>query len=208
MRHYQNISLCLRACLKRFYTQERGLITVESIIILPILLIALMATYTYFDVFRKQSLALKANYSVSDYLSRVPTYDQDAVEGLNSLFQFMSQSKSGNWLRVSVIECKLDAVQCNASPRKLDYNFDYSAVSQGQGVSKLTQAEVFAQYSDFIPKMYNGESLFIVETVAQYRPLMPTILAGIPARELKNTVVTGSRETDVLCFETPAQPCE
>lgn len=203
-----HISSAVKRRLGQFARTERGTVTVESVIILPLLLFGLQAVHTYFDAYRHQSLALKANYAVSDYLSRVDKYDRTTLEGLDELFEYMSRTGEESWVRVTVVKCELTAAECNdAIPRKLTLDPGDSQVSNGSGINPHTQPTMRQFLGPHIPKMYNGEDLIVVETVAKYEPPFAGFWTGIYPRNTEHVVVTSPREYQTLCFDTQADPC-
>ncbi|UWQ15623.1 pilus assembly protein [Aliiroseovarius sp. M344] len=199
--------------LRSFARVETGTVTVESVIILPVLFFAVMALFTYFDAYRKQSLALKANYAVADFLSRNYRYDQQTLEGLDELFEYMSKTGESSWVRVTAVECPATntLAQCNDEvPRKLEFKDDNdrnSNASANSGISGHTEETMRQFLGPVIPKMYVGESLFVVETVAKYKPMFPGRWTGIYSRDFEHVVVTGSREYDDLCYDEPVDSC-
>ncbi|MCK8462522.1 hypothetical protein MUY35_01495 [Aliiroseovarius sp. S1339] len=208
-------SLVARICrrlmqrVRLFSRVETGTVTVESVIILPLLFFGVMATFSYFDAYRKQSLALKANYAIADYLSRVYKFDRNTLEGLDELFEYMSKTGEDSWVRVTMVQCpdNKTLVQCNEQvPRKLRRLG--SKASNNSGISGHTRTTMREFLGPHIPKMYVGESLFVVETVAKYEPLFPGRWTGIYPRDFEHVVVSGTREYDKLCFENAASPCE
>ncbi|MCK8483883.1 hypothetical protein MUY21_07530 [Aliiroseovarius sp. S2029] len=195
-----------RAGLRKFARVEAASITVESVIILPILLFGLMATYTYFEAYRRQSLALKANYAIADYLSRLNSFDRTTLEGLDELFEYMSGTREGSWVRVTVVECNQSPARCNdLTPRRLGRGV--SKTSLHSGVQNHTRTTMREYLGPYIPKMYKGEKLIVVETVAKYVPPFPVRWTGIYPRDLVNVTVTSPREYDGLCWKVQPEDC-
>ncbi len=72
----------IRESLRRFWQETEANLTVETILVLPILLWAFFATFVFFDAFRARSLAIKGNYAVADLLSReTQAIDMDYLRG-------------------------------------------------------------------------------------------------------------------------------
>lgn len=208
-RSQENGTSSVSSRLKVFPKDERGSMTIESVIILPLLFSALMALFTYYDAYRHQSLALRANYAISDYLSRVYKYDSATVAGLDKLFSYMSKTNNKSWLRITVVHCDVEASKCNnPNDRKLKYMLSDSAVSADLGVEKYTDSVDMTKYlGTKIPDMYQGEYLFVLETSANYRPTFPGSWTGIYTTDFVQTVVTKSREYEFLCFEGSGKTC-
>ncbi|WP_283401477.1 hypothetical protein [Aliiroseovarius halocynthiae] len=203
----------------RFCENESGTVTVESVIILPLLFFALMAFFAFFDAFRKQSLALRANYAISDYLSRVYKYDRKTFNGVDKLFRYMSNTGNESWIRVSVVHCAVEKDKCNnaddpdnVEKRELTFLRANSAASLGAeangGKVFADTAEMLKQLGGRIPNMYEGEYLFVVETHARFKPIFPTEWTGLHETFFHNTVVTSTREYEFLCFEKPGKVCK
>ena len=191
-----------------FARTESGTVTVESVIILPLLLFGLQATYAYFEAYRHQSLALKANYAIADYLSRIPAYDQSMVDGLDELFEYMTRSSESSWVRVTVVECKRSATKCNVKiPRKIHVPKPDGTLWNSHGSDgklRHNNASLRAKLAHHIPKMYNGEHLIVVETSAQFRPTFAGRWTGIYRPEFLHISVTSPREHDTLCWPDEA----
>lgn len=88
--------------MKRFSTDSRGSASVELVIVLPLLLWALAATAVFFDGFKARYQSEMAAQTVADILSRetaliTPAY----VEGLNSVYDFLSDGGYESRIRVS-----------------------------------------------------------------------------------------------------------
>lgn len=200
--------MCTR--LAEFAQDDAGTVTVESVIILPIILFGLQATYAYFESYRHQSLALKANYAIADYLSRVPVYDQTTLNGLDDLFAYMSRSSDDGWVRVTIVECKEPAEKCNDdTERKLHIqNDDDLANSHAtDGKNTFDRQAMRTKLSHHVPKMYNGEYLIVVETYAQFRPTFAGFWTGIYAPEYAHVTVTSPREHDFPCWKENSTDC-
>lgn len=190
-----------------FARTESGTVTVESVIILPLLLFGLQATYAYFEAYRHQSMALKANYALADYLSRIPAYDQTMLDGLDELFEYMTRSSEESWVRVTVVECNLAATNCNDNvPREINVpkvsDVFNSHASDGKNLHSTTSLRT--KLAHHIPKMYNGEHLIVVETAAFFRPTFAGRWTGIYRPEFLHVSVTSPREHDTLCWPDEA----
>lgn len=192
------LDLVRRSCvlLQGLYRSQSGTITVESVIILPILFFGLMATYAYHDSYRHKSWAVKGNYAVSDYLSRVKMVDQNGINGLNKLFGYMSQSSKGSWLRVTLIQCDDD---CDNDDKELE--LEWSHVSSPNGPQPHTEESLEDFVRQYVPVMYEDQFALVVETSASYKPVFPVTWTGIFPTKFNDLVVTTSREYDFLCWK-------
>jgi len=72
--------------LRGFRSDERGYVTVEAMILLPVILWIFAACWVYFDAFRQQSVNQKASYTIGDMLSRETNYITPAyIDGTHEL---------------------------------------------------------------------------------------------------------------------------
>jgi len=185
--------------IEQFFRGETGTATVESVIILPIILFALQGTFAFYESYHRQSRALKANYAISDYLSRFPTYDSATLEGLDGLLQYMTQTGGESWVRITVVECTLDC--SDEAVRELSL-VNSNASSSNSSVPAHTEQTMRTALGPNIPQMYQGQHLVVVETLAQFQPTFAERWTGIGNRDFTNIVVTSPRETDSLCWQS------
>lgn len=189
-----------------FTRSESGTVTIESVIILPIILFALQATFAYFESFRQKSVALKANYAVADYLSRIPEYDQNTLNGLDDLFEYMTKSEESSWLRVTVVECVARPTRCNdETPRRIRVARQGDPIvlnsHASDGKSGHRNASLRNKMAVHIPPLYRGEAVIMVETWTQYEPTFAGRWTGIYQPEFYHVTVTSPREHDTLCWQ-------
>src|SRR6056297_2765057 len=90
--------------LRRFWSDNSGVVTVEFVMFMPFLMWTYAASYVFFDAYRQSSLNLKAAYTVGDMISRetnaiTPTY----IDSMYSLTQLLTRSTNPMSMRVSVI---------------------------------------------------------------------------------------------------------
>lgn len=148
-----------KLCFYRFCREERGSVTVEAVITLPLLIWAIGATYEFFEVHRYQSARDKASYTIADMLSRemmpiTPTY----MDSAKIVFDTIANDNSQNALRVSVIKYDTDADE---------YLVKWSEVRGPSLLRALTTPDVETAHAK-LPKMAGGEELIVVDSLAVY----------------------------------------
>lgn len=184
-----------RATLARFGRDEDASITVEAVIILPILLWAFLVTFSWFDAYRAKSLALKANYAVSDLMSReTRVLDMDYLEGAEEVYEFLTRSGTDAWIRVTVVHC---VKRCDKPNRKLKR--DWSKATDNVG--GLTNEEVRDYLEPMVPVIPSGERVIVVETSMLYDPPFSRKLTGIGPTALNDIVMTRPRFAPQLCWD-------
>lgn len=184
-----------RARLDRFRRDEDASLSVEAVLVVPILLWAFLATYTYFDVYRAKNLALKANYAISDLLSReTTTINANYLLGAESVFRYLTQSDASSWLRVTVVYCEDDCAESNRELRR-----DWSRATDG--LPTFSDEDVMNYLEPIIPWIASGERVIIVESGVAYEPPFSETFTGVGERNFVDIVMTRPRFAPQLCFE-------
>ena len=81
----------IMARLRRFRSDERGVMATEAAIIAPMLASAVLASFAFFDGYRASGVNMKAAYTVSDMISRETDYiTNDYLDGALGLFNFLA----------------------------------------------------------------------------------------------------------------------
>jgi len=88
--------------LKRFRSSDEGSLSVEMILMVPLLLWAVMTTIVFFDGFRSQFQVQKSTATIADYVSRAEEiiYPNE-VDGMFDLYEILTPDVSDRGLRVS-----------------------------------------------------------------------------------------------------------
>lgn len=186
--------------IQSYQGDEEGSVTIEAVIILPVIFVVFMSTFTYFDVFRAKSLALKANYAISDLLSR----DDDNVtwgdlKGSYKLFRYLTRSSGDAWIRATVVKCKAKCAADELSDRRLRKM--WSKAYPVGSVPRLTTTEIREKYNDLVPIMNGSEYLLIMETSSTYTTPFAGEWTGVFDRTFSDLVVTKPRGGPKLCFQ-------
>lgn len=145
-----------------FQRDETGSVAIEALLVTPGLIIFLMFAYTAFSAFQAKAQANKANYTISDYISRqTDTIDDTFLDGLAQLYEFLN-NYSDTDMRVSAVEYYIDE----------DENEGYDLVwSYATGdYTKLTDDTV-SEIEERIPLLADGEQVLVVETVRDWTPV-------------------------------------
>lgn len=177
----------LKSAIARFKTETRASVSVEAVLVLPLLFWAITATFVFFDVYKVQNATYRANYTVSDMLSR-RAFDVDPAyaNGLFKVFRYMTKATSTNsWIRISVINCLDD---CGEDDRKLAFSWSHGV----NGAVDHTDADL-PGLDNIIPLFSSGDQLILVETSTEYVPLFSESITHFGARTIKTNVVTRPR---------------
>jgi hypothetical protein len=170
----------------RFKADDTGVMTLEFMILLPVILMWFAAVFVFFDAFHKWMKSLKASYTVSDLISRQLEVDDAYIFALDSIYDKISQSKNNDdtWLRVSQVRLIDDVLE-------LMWTTPTYTGSDG-GVDPFSVEDVRVH----IPAIENNEYLIVVQT---YRPFNPVFdWVGIAATTFSNTIVSPLRFSSSL----------
>ncbi len=179
---------CIAKRYKSFRSEQSGSASVEAVFAFPILLWAATGTFTFFDAYKAQNATYRANYTISDMISReTKSIDYNYVNGLFKVYRYMTFAETeDSWIRVSQLQC---VSQCNDEENRL-LTFDWSRGVNG--ARDLTNAD-FEFYADKIPLLAQSDRLVLVETSLNYKPIFNNFLVDFPERDIESYVVTRPR---------------
>ena len=158
------LTSCIRRILGTFAGREIGSLSVESVLIFPILVWTVTLTYTFFDGFRENTANLKAAYTISDLISRegeneiTDTY----ATSMYLLFNRMVANNSPLKMRLTVVTYKKDD---NEHVVNWTTRCGYESAWTNDNVNELANR---------LPPMADLDTLIIVETSKDYVPVLNT----------------------------------
>lgn len=170
----------IQDALRRFRDDTRGGLSVETVLVFPMLAWAYAATFTFFDAFRMQAANTKASYTISDMLTRVTEeVDQDYVDGLHQIYQYLvGRNHEDMYLRVTTIGWNVP-------------DNEYRVVwSRGSNTPFRHTAATINDNADKIPMIAPGDTLILVET---YMPFRPVFNVGLGDLGFMNIVPSSPR---------------
>ncbi|MBV1869089.1 MAG: pilus assembly protein [Marinosulfonomonas sp.] len=182
----------------KFRSEQDGTLSVEAVFAFPLLIWAATATYTFFDAYKAQNASFRANYTISDILSReTESVDLAYLNGLMTVFRFMTFGDAAtSWIRVSLVQCTADCT--DEASRDLEFDWSHGA----NGAPSLLAAD-FDVYGSKIPLFPIGDKLILVETSLDYTPPFANMLVSFPERKLVSHVVTRPRFGPQLLWSGP-----
>ena len=185
----------IKTRLGTFFRNTEGYVTLEVMLMLPVLFVMFGAAWVYFDVFRQQSINQKANYAIGDMLSReTEELDDTFIDNSFKLFGLLTQNLTdpdeltGRYsadLRVSVVEY-------NANSRR--YSVVWSAARGDYEELNRNEAQT---YADRLPEMANNEQVILIETSEDYYPVFNV---GLDPLKLRTYSFTHPRYAPQVLF--------
>lgn len=152
----------LRIRLARFARDNRGSITIEAMLVLPLWIWGYTMSYMFFDAFREQTVNMRAAYTISDMISReADAVGPNYIDDLHDMFDYLTRSNHPTWIRVS-------SVYYDTSAKVYKRYWSYSTSTDYPAHTDTTiKAE-----KDRLPNMVLGETVVLVETGMFYEPVL------------------------------------
>lgn len=174
--------------LRRWLRDRNGTVTVELILILPLLLWAFISFYVFWDAYQSRNRVQKAAYTASDMLSRelttlTPTY----LNGMASVINYLTRSAQPAQIRVT------SATRLTDQEDGLAVQWSYSP---GNALPVMTTADLYDIRTE-IPMMALGTTAIILEVNV---PFTPALNVGLSASNMSEFLVTRPRFLPKLCF--------
>ena len=210
--------LMRRLAPRGFARETRGSVTVETLIIIPTLAWALVATVVFFDGFRTRNQTQVAAQIVADLLSREPNMFTTAyLEGMNNVFDFIADSRVPTRLRISSVMWssadQRNTLQWSYGTRGMlplppETFADIAAgeyqtllarfTAQGSGFGSGANQAPAPWIAERIPPVLPGEALIMVESFAIWSPFASV---GVGQMRFAPVVVTRPRFSPFIQLE-------
>jgi hypothetical protein len=160
---------------KKFHQSEHGGLTVEAVLIIPILVWALTATFVFWDAFKTINVSQKATYTIADTFSReTSAINPDYMTATHELFDYLMGGTGSNALRVSVVSMSQDPITLEKS----------MTLEWSQGVGGVGGYTDLVVLQDRVPDMAPGDQLIVVESEQEWAPAFAVGLARYRFREV------------------------
>lgn len=176
---------------KNFLRDTSAAVSMEAVVIFPILTWAWIGTFSFFDAYRVYNTSIKATFTVADLLSRQTStvYGYD-IEGMARMLDTMIRDTDGVEMRVTQILRDTEG----------NYRVDWS---HGTG----TQAQLFTAgldaMNDRLPDMANGERVVLVESFIDYEPAFNV---GLNDLTFENFTLTRPRFAGQVPYDPEMDP--
>ncbi len=167
--------------------REDGAVMMEAVIMMPLLAGFYCATVIWFDAYRQKTLVMKASYAVSDVLSRETEIDNQFLDDMRDVLDYMVPSQAAPKMRVSLIHYNANVAN-GANNYRLMWSYGPN------DMAPLKQEDLDADVS-WIPVMGDNDSVVVTETAMLYQPIFKV---GIPKQIYRNTIVTRPRFAGTL----------
>jgi len=174
--------------LRSFRHKEDGSLSIEAVLMFPMLVWALAGSYVFFDGYRSKAVNLKAAYTISDILSRETGYVTPSyMSNLYTLQERLTYSDASTSLRITIVGFDANSNQ---------YDVRWSQASGN--VQPLTTA-LLQNMTAQLPLIPNGEVVILVQNWVHYQPVFRNMFSPI---NFENFVITRPRFAPQLCWNT------
>ena len=178
--------------IRAFAAEQDGNLTVETIIILPIMFWAYLTMFTIFDAYRQVTVTQKANYTVADLISRQAVVDDAFMDGAMEVFDTLTRSSRPTALRVSSItydaEDGLYSVQW----------------SKGRGSKGALTSETVKNWHEKLPVLSDNSTVVVIETWSGFKPVFNI---GLEEQGLSQFTFTRPRYTNCVTYKGTTESC-
>lgn len=149
----------IKSRLAAFRDETGGTVSVEFIVMAPIVFWAYASMFSWFDAYRQVGVHEKSAFTIADMISReTEPLTPDYIDATRDLVEFLTRANSQPDLRVSVIRYV-----------KKDDQFRLDWSQKRGNIEKLRNSDV-KNWHDKLPEMVNGERIILVETKLEYTP--------------------------------------
>ena len=160
---------------KTFARRDDGSLSVEAVLILPILVWAITATLVMWDAFKTLNISQKATYTVADMISREEVeISENYLTSVLEIYGFLANSDGDNALRVSVVTLVEDEDTLEQSLELLC----------SRGLGGIDDYNTISEIEDRIPTLVPGDQIIVVESEQEWSPAFAVGLASYRFREV------------------------
>ena len=178
------IDKAIASAMRRYRRDIRGTMSVELVLVLPILFWGYVAMMVFYDAYRARMEAQSAALHVADLMSRQSNMVTTSyLEGLNDVYDFLTSRNRATRLRISSLMWVEDSDDpaiawsygTRGLPSLLDLSLGYlGGVGDGEesapiGFDILDNQMPVADLADRIPQVLPGEALILVEAFTLWR---------------------------------------
>lgn len=181
----------LMSRLRRLRSSESGGLTVEAVLVLPLLLWVYLASFIFFDAFRAQSLNDKAAFAIADAMSReTRSINGTYINTMRDLHRAMTFSRLPSKIRISVLRYDADD----------DSHYVVWSHARGPNFSNLENGDLTSAngVAAAIPMMSDNERIILVESQIPYEPIFNV---GVDAILMQAITPISPRYSSQLCWD-------
>lgn len=185
----------------RFRAEETAAVTVEFIMMVPIMVWGFMSTLQFFDAYRAELISSKAALTIADIYSRETGYiDGNYLNGTRSLLRHLTLAENNPDYRVTLFYWRENRDQY------------WVRWSRNRGDQISLNHDALNLMAGKLPILSDGERAILIETWTDYTPkygggIGYMIGSGLAPLQFKTHVVISPRFSPTICWNnTPDDP--
>jgi Flp pilus assembly protein TadG len=167
----------LKKLLSNFKRNERGVITLEMIIMMPLMVLWIVGSNSFFDAFKTYLRASKATYTAVDLVSRQTEVGPTYIGNVGTIFESIVDADGAtSTVVISSIRMWNDALEIEWSRNANNSN----------GLTDVGQIPLA-----YVPNLRNGETIILIQTSVPFVPIHAW--GNLTAKTFTNTVAVTPR---------------
>lgn len=175
----------------RFRKDETGTVSIEAILVIPLLFWAYIATFVMFDAYKTQTDGLRAAYAVADAISREDEeINQTYLDSMTNLLNFLTRSPSKINMRTTIVCYSEDSNSYRVAWSKL-------TGPQDDSLTIFTDSNINT-IQDKLPIIPVGDQIILLEMFMEYAPIWDV---GLDPTEFEYISFTRPRFTNQIKWE-------
>ncbi len=188
--------------LSKFLRDERASMTLEFVVVLPLMVVWFIGSIVFFDAFKARMDAEAAISTITDIASRQKYLNMEFLEEMAYLQQILLNGSPSTWFRISII--KVDAGDDRLSIDDDTYEVIYSRIPDAYQGSELQEEDVPRSQ---IGLRFDGEQIILLDSLVAYEPMVDWVRIG--SRNWQHRKASSIRSGVVLPWcEGSADDCD
>ena len=153
----------IRGSFERIKTDESGAAGIEFTLIAPLFIILMFSAFTIFDLFRADSIANKATFTIGDFMSRQTEATDPVFKQVKDMMQRLARNDVGQPLiRISSI------TRMSEEPNGFSVDWTYNS-----GSGELSAKDIDLTK---LPDIAVNDSIILTETYVNVYPFMAIVI--------------------------------
>lgn len=145
-----------------FLRDLRGSVSVETVLIAPLLMWGMVATYVFYDGFRHKARVQVAANTVADVMSRQTNIiTPQFIDDLNAVFDVLAGARGQHAMRITSV-----AQQQAGQP---------PVIAWSHGTRGIQPATQLSDLKSTVPPILTGEAAIVMETFGTWQPPFPLL---------------------------------
>jgi len=185
----------------RFRLEEAATVSVEMVLMTPILVWGFLSTLQFFDAYRAELISTKAALTIADMYSRETGYiDATYLNGTRDLLQYLTLAENNPDYRVTLFYWRDDQDKY------------WVRWSRNRGSRTNLNHDQLNAMASKLPVLSDGERALLIETWTDYQPKYGNGIgymmgSGLEPIEFSTHVVISPRFAPTVCWNnTPDDP--